>query len=252
MKVTFLGTGTSHGIPVIACDCDVCSSDNAKNKRVRSSILVEMNGKNILVDATPDFRQQMLRYSVSKIDAILFTHHHADHIFGLDDVRRYNDIQPDPIPCYASADSLKVLNNIFGYAFDPPQEGGGVPKILFRETKDRIDVFGQKVDVIELYHGKIKVNGYRFGDFAYITDCSDIPKESAERLKGLDTLVLGVLRHEKHSTHFSVSEALEAARILRPKRTFFTHMCHRLEHEKTNDELPSDVKLAYDGLILNM
>jgi phosphoribosyl 1,2-cyclic phosphate phosphodiesterase len=253
MKITFLGTGTSHGIPVIACGCPVCRSDNPKNKRLRTSVLIELGGKNILIDTPPDFREQMLRYGVKRIDAILYTHHHADHIFGLDDVRRFNEIQCGAIPCYAAKESLAVLKNIFSYTFNPPQIGGGVPQILLKEIPgEPFEVCGQKVEPVGICHGKITITGFRIGGFAYVTDCSRIPDASMRKLYNLKVLVLGVLRHEKHSTHFSVGEGVEAAKELGAERTFFTHMCHRLEHEETNKGLPENIKLAYDGMVLEV
>ncbi len=253
MRITFLGTGTSHGIPMIACDCGVCRSADQRNRRLRTSVLIETGERNILIDTPPDFREQMLRRSVRRLDAILYTHHHADHIFGLDDVRRFNEIQCGAIPCYAAKESLAVLKNIFSYAFNPPQLGGGVPQIVLKEIAgDRIDVLGVQVEAIEVRHGKIPVTGFRIGGFAYITDCSAIPDASMRRLRNLKVLVLGVLRHERHSTHFSVGEGVAVAQELGAERTFFTHMCHRLEHEETERNLPGNVRLAFDGMVLEL
>lgn len=248
MKVTFLGTGTSHGVPMIGCDCPVCTSSDPHNKRTRSSVFIEINGVNILIDTGPEMRLQALREGIGRVDAVLLTHAHADHVFGLDDIRRFNDISGKPMPCCGSAKTLECIRRIFQYVFVPTQIGGGKPQLDLIEINNPFDIMGVNVTPIPVFHGRLPIFGYRIGDFAYITDCSRIPESSEELLHDLDTLVLGVIRHEPHETHFCVSEALSIICKLKPKRAYFTHIAHRLEHDQTNNTLPPDVQLAYDGL----
>ncbi|MCE5324166.1 MBL fold metallo-hydrolase [bacterium] len=248
MIVTFLGTGTSHGVPMIGCDCPVCTSSDPHNRRTRSSVFVEVGGVNILIDTGPDMREQVLRECICHVDAVIFTHAHADHVFGLDDVRRFNDISGKSMPCYGSARTLECVRRAFQYVFVPTQLGGGKPQLNLIEINKPFDVMGVPVMPIPIMHGKLSIYGYRIGDFGYLTDCSHIPASSEELLQGLDTLVLGVIRHEPHETHFCVSEALSIVCKLKPRRAFFTHIAHRLEHDQTNAALPPDVQLAYDGL----
>jgi len=248
MKVTFLGTGTSHGIPMIGCDCEVCTSTNPKNHRTRSSVIVEVNEKNLLIDTTPEFRIQILRENIRRIDSVLFTHAHADHIFGLDDIRRFNDLSGTSIYCYGNEETLKTIRRAFDYVFVPTQIGGGKPSLELVPVDGPFETEGVEIIPIPIMHGRLKILGYRIGDFAYITDCSSLPDSSADLLLNLDTLVLGVLRPQPHETHFSVSEGLAVVEKLQPNRTFFTHISHRLEYRHTNDVLPPNVQLAYDGL----
>jgi len=243
-----MGTGTSHGVPVIGCDCPVCKSTDPKNNRTRCSCLIQVSGKNLLIDTPPEFRIQALREDLRLVDAVLFTHAHADHIFGLDDIRRYNDISGRSIPCYGNARSLEVLRQTFRYVFTRTQVGGGKPKLELVEVTGPMEVAGVPVVPIPAWHGRIPVLGYRMGSFAYITDCSRIPEGSMRLLEGLHTLVLGAIRHEPHETHMSIGEGLEVVKRLQPTKTFFTHITHRLDHEATNAALPEGVELAYDGL----
>jgi len=253
MKVTFLGTGTSHGVPMIGCDCSVCLSKNPKNTRSRSSILISKDGNNILIDASTDMRMQALKENILHVEAIILTHTHADHVFGLDDIRRYNAIQQAPIPLYADALSIEGIRKTYYYIFESTQEGGGKPQIEIREISDNaLEVCGISVLPLSVLHGSLPVKGYRFGKFAYVTDCSYIPEETLDKMQGLDVLVLGALKKRKHNTHFSLSEALEVVEKLKPKKAFFTHICHELEHEAINKELPPYVQLAYDGQILEV
>jgi phosphoribosyl 1,2-cyclic phosphate phosphodiesterase len=248
MRVTFLGTGTSHGVPMIGCDCPICTSDKPSNKRTRSSVFVEADGVNTLIDTGPDMRTQVLRENIRRIDAVLFTHAHADHLFGLDDIRRFNDISGISMPCYGSQRTLECVRRAFQYVFVPTQLGGGKPQLDLIEFDGPFDVMGVRVTPVPIFHGELQIYGYRIGDFGYITDCSRIPEHSEELLCSLDTLVLGVIRHEPHETHFCVSEALSIICKLKPRQAFFTHIAHRLEHDQTNRALPPDVRLAYDGL----
>jgi phosphoribosyl 1,2-cyclic phosphate phosphodiesterase len=186
------------------------------------------------------------------VDAVLFTHAHADHIFGLDDVRRFNDISGRVMPCYGSRETLDTIRRAFDYVFVPTQVGGGKPSLDLISIEATFDVDGVTVTPIPIFHGRIPVYGYRIGDFAYVTDCSRIPDSSAPFLEGLDTLVLGVIRHEPHETHFSVSEGVAVAERFKPRQTYFTHIAHRLDHEQTNAALPPNVQLAYDGLRISI
>jgi phosphoribosyl 1,2-cyclic phosphate phosphodiesterase len=253
MRVLFLGTGTSHGVPAIQCRCAVCTSPDPRNVRARCAVVVSEGGRSVLIDTPPELRHQAIRFHLERVDAVLFTHAHADHIFGLDDIRRFNDLQGGEMPCYGSAETLADIERAFRYAFVETQAGGGKPRLqLHTITAGPLTAAGIEVEAIPILHGKLPVFAYRFGSFAYVTDASEIPPASRDRLRGVDTLVLGALRHREHPTHFSVAQALEAVADLAPRRAFFTHMAHDLEHRATEAELPAGVRLAYDGLILEI
>jgi len=250
-RVTFLGTGTSQGVPVIACECAVCRSTDPHDRRLRPSIYVEVPGRtSLLVDTAPDFRQQALTHAIRRIDAVLFTHAHADHILGFDELRSFNFLQGGPIPCYANGFALDILKRTFYYVFDGlPRLGGGVPQVDVHEVgTEAFTVGGVRVVPIPLWHGRMPILGFRFGSFAYLTDCNRIPDESWPLLEGLDTLVLDALRDEPHTTHFTVAEAVETIVRLGPRRAYLTHMTHDLGYAETNARLPAGIELAYDGL----
>lgn len=252
LKLTFLGTGTSHGVPVIACDCPVCTSKDPRNQRMRCGILLEYRDAHILVDTPPELRLQAVRTGLRRLDAVLFTHAHADHIFGLDDVRRFNDLQRCDIPCYGSADTLRDLRRIFEYAFVPTQIGGGKPRLQLCPLDGPFQLFGLPVLPLTVMHGKLPITAYRFGKVAYVTDVSFIPEESEAQLQGLDLLILDALRYRPHATHFNIEQALAVVERLQPKRTLFTHICHDVEHARASAELPDGVGLAYDGLTVEV
>jgi phosphoribosyl 1,2-cyclic phosphate phosphodiesterase len=237
---------------MIGCGCAVCKSPDPRNQRTRCSIFIEDDHTSLLLDTPPELRVQLLREDIATADAVLFTHAHADHIFGLDDVRRFNDINGCALPCYGSAQTLATVRRAFDYIFVPTQLGGGKPQLDLVPVDGPFEVGGIVVTPVPVMHGSIPIYGYKIGGFAYVTDCSAIPDASMEMLGGLDTLVLGVLRPEPHETHFSVSQGLAVVEKLRPKRTFFTHISHKLDHEHTNSVLPPGVELAYDGLRLTI
>jgi phosphoribosyl 1,2-cyclic phosphate phosphodiesterase len=253
-RLTILGSGTSHGVPMIGCTCEVCRSDDPQDKRLRPSIYLEVEGgPAILVDTSTDLRQQALAFGVNRVDAIVMTHSHADHIMGMDEVRRFNALKGGPIPVYAAPATAGDLRRIFHYVFEPPsQKGGGIPQIDLREIEGRFHVDGLAVQPVPLLHGSLPILGFRFGAFAYLTDASTIPDAAWPLLEGLDVLVLNALRHRPHPTHFSLSEAVAVAERLAPRRTFFTHVCHDLPHAITNRSLPEGMALAHDGLSLTV
>ena len=251
MKITFLGTGTSHGVPKIACDCSVCRSTDSRNRRLRPSVLLSFSDRNLIIDTSVDFRQQMLNHPLRSLDAILFTHAHADHVHGLDDIRVFSDVQ-GPIDAWAESNTALILRRTFSYIFEAGNRISGIPKLHLHEITGPFQLFGQTVVPVPLLHGRDLVLGYRVGNFAYLTDCSSIPDDSLDLLGSLDVLVLDGLRFRPHPTHFSIDESIEVAGIIHPRSTFLTHICHDVDHAITSQMLPPDVFLAYDGLILDL
>lgn len=253
MKITFLGTGTSQGVPVITCQCSVCCSDDHRDQRLRTSALIETEGKTIVIDTGPDFRQQMLRAGVQDIHSILITHHHKDHIAGLDDVRAYNFRHRRPMNVYATRASIDKLKREFGYVFQD-EKYPGVPEITLHEIGTiPFDADGVAVEPIPVLHHRMPVLGFRIGDIAYITDANHIPEQSIEKLKGLEVLVLNALRNEPHISHFTLPQAIALAERIGASRTYFTHISHLLgTHAKVNSGLPAGMHLAYDGLTVEI
>jgi len=248
LKITVLGSGTSVGVPTIACHCAVCESSDPRDTRLRPSVLFTYNGRNVIIDTTPDFRTQVLRARVDRLDAIIYTHEHADHILGLDDVRPFNYRQ-GAIPVYGSEVTLEALRRCFPYCFDGIKSESSIPKIkCYTIREEAFDLFGVLVQPVVLRHGSGSVLGFRIGAAAYLTDHSEIPEDSLRLLRGLDVLFLDALRRRPHPTHTTVERALEYVELLAPKRAFFTHICHELAHEETQRTLPSHVRLAEDGL----
>jgi len=252
MKLTFLGTGTSTGVPSIACDCETCRSDNPKDKRLRVSIIIEHDGKTILVDTSADFRQQALRAKIKKLDAVLITHCHVDHIFGLDDIRPLN-FRYGAMGIYADENAWKDLRRVFQYIFKPTHFGGGLPQLIPHIIeKNAAFCFGENLTVtpLEVIHGKLPVLAYRFNDFAYATDLNFISEESMDGLQDLDVLVLDCVRIKPHATHLGLYEALEYIERLKPKRAFLTHLNHDVLYERDSKLLPDNVQFAYDELVV--
>ena len=249
LKITVLGSGTSVGVPTVGCHCAVCTSDDPRDNRLRPSILVTVEGHNVVIDTTPDFRTQILRANVDRLDAVIYTHSHADHIMGLDDVRPFNFRQRQHIPVYASAETLEVVRRAFAYIFDGANRTTYVPQLELHELNGKpFEVAGVQFTPVPILHGKATIFGFRFGNAAYLTDHSGIPESSMALLRDLDVLFLDALRHKPHPTHSTVEHSIETASQLRPRRTFFTHICHDLPHVKTELALPPNVFLAFDGL----
>jgi len=253
-RVTVLGSGTSHGVPMIGCTCAVCRSADSRDRRTRPSIYVAVDGgPSILIDTSTDLRMQALTQGVTKVDAILFTHSHADHIMGMDEVRRFNAVKGGPIPAFADERTAADLRRTFSYVFDPPKEkGGGIPQVSLSTIASRFNVDGVGVEPVPIFHGSRPILGFRVGSFAYLTDTNRLADEAWPILEGVDTLILDALRHRPHPTHFTVAEALDVVARLKPRRTYFTHICHDLPHADTNKSLPAGVELAYDGLAFDI
>jgi phosphoribosyl 1,2-cyclic phosphate phosphodiesterase len=263
MRITVLGSGTSHGVPAIGCDCEVCRSTDPKDRRTRPSILVEFDGqppsafaaavRSVLIDTSTDLRNQALAQDVRRVDAILFTHTHADHVFGIDDVRRFNNMQRSAIACFADRGTVRSLRSMFSYIFEPPaQKGGGLPELSLFAIGGAFTLGGVPVVPVPLLHGTLPILGFRFGSFAYLTDCNHIPDPSWPLLEGVQTVIIDALRHRPHSTHFSVTEAIDAVRRIGAGRAWLTHISHDLGHAATNAQLPAGIELAYDGLVLEL
>ena len=249
LRIVVLGSGTSVGVPMVGCRCRVCTSDDPRDKRMRPSILLQYAGRNVLIDATPDFRSQALRAGIEHLDASLFTHGHADHLLGLDDVRPINILRKVTIPVYASPESVAAIQRCFSYAFDGEEKESSSPRLAIHALDgEPFDLFGLQVSPVPVWHGKMPIYGYRFGNAAYLTDLSDIPAASMDKLRGLDVLFLDALRHKPHPTHSTVEHALCYVEQLSPARAYFTHMCHDLSHAETESALPPHVRLAYDTL----
>jgi len=253
MKVTFLGTGTSQGIPVIACNCEVCLSSDSKDKRLRVSVLIEHLGKTIVIDTGPDFRQQMLREKVQQLDAVVFTHEHKDHIAGLDDVRAFNFKQQADMDVYATPQVQESLKREFHYAFDE-YKYPGVPELkLHTITNDEFNVKGISFLPINVIHYKLPVKAFRVLNFTYITDANFIDDVELEKIKGSEVVVLNALRKEKHISHFNLEEAVELLEKIKPKIAYLTHISHLMgKHQDVSKELPDFIKLAYDGLVIRV
>ncbi|HYX68652.1 MAG TPA: MBL fold metallo-hydrolase [Terriglobales bacterium] len=248
--LTVLGSGTSMGVPTIGCDCRVCHSSDPRDHRTRPSILVEYGGRTVLVDTTPDFRQQAIREQIRRLDAVLYTHAHADHILGLDDLRPLTFHREGKIPLYAHASVAETLQAMFWYIFDGNYKYGGIAQVELNRLEGPVELFGARFEPVEVLHGEQVIHGFRFGAAAYLTDFSRIPEPSFAKLQGLDILFLDALRHRPHPTHSTVENSLKLVERIRPQRTFFTHIAHDLPHEETNRQLPEAVKLSYDGLKL--
>lgn len=253
MKITFLGTGTSQGVPLIGCNCRVCSSNNPKDKRLRSSVLIESNDQSIVIDTGPDFRQQMLREKVSTLNAVLFTHEHKDHIAGMDDIRAYNFILKKKIEVYATVNVQQALRREFHYIFSD-EKYPGIPEINLHTITDEPFKVGEiEVLPIVVKHYKLPVLGFRIGDFTYITDANYISDSEKEKIKGSKVVVLNALRREKHISHFTFKEAIELMEEFKPEKGYFTHISHQLGlHDRVEEELPDFIRLAYDGLKLQI
>ncbi len=262
MRVIILGSGTSQGIPIIGCKCKTCTSRNPKDKRLRVSAYVEIQKSELgsrrnlkfLIDTSPDFRQQMLVNNLNDVDAVLFTHHHIDHIMGLDDIRQINQLHRKQVDIYGNKETMTQIKVTFRYVFNPgTYRGGGIPKLKTHVISLRkFKIGGVSILPVQYYHGGMKVFGFRIGDFAYLTDCSEIPEPEYKKLKNLKVLIVDALRYKPHPTHFSIDEAVSAAKRIKPEKTFFIHMTHDLLHDETNSRLPKNIRLAHDGLTLHL
>jgi phosphoribosyl 1,2-cyclic phosphate phosphodiesterase len=236
------------GVPTLGCHCAVCDSTDPRDRRTRPSILLSYGGRNVVIDTTPDFRFQAMRAHIDRLDAVIFTHGHADHILGLDDIRPYNLKQRGVVPIYASTETLAILRRQFAYIFDEGPTESSVPLIDLHTINGPIDVAGLHIVPVAAMHGSQPVLGFRFGKAAYLTDFSRVPESSKELLRGLDDFILDALRYVPHPTHSNVEQSLALVEELKPKRAWFTHICHDLGHEAANARLPQNVRLAYDGL----
>jgi len=248
--LTVLGSGTSMGVPTIGCDCAVCHSPDPHDRRTRPSILIDYDGKTVLIDTTPDFREQAIRENIRKLDAVLYTHAHADHILGIDDLRPLSFHRAGKIPLYARPEAAEFLRSMFRYIFEADYKFGGLAQVELKTINGPLELFGARFDPVNVIHGDAEIAGFRFGSAAYLTDFSDIPEASFAQLKDLDILFLDALRHKPHPTHSTVDNSLRIVERVQPRRAFFTHICHDLPHQATNATLPPHVRLSYDGMKL--
>ena len=249
--LTVLGSGTSMGVPTIGCNCAVCCSSDPRDRRTRPSVMIAYNGHHVLIDTTPDFREQALREKITSIDAVFYTHTHADHILGIDDLRPLSFAhKPGRMPLYADPQAADFLRNMFRYIFDADYKFGGLPQVEMKPIEGPVELFGARFEPVTVIHGETPILGFRFGSAAYLTDQSDVPPESLDRLRQLDILFLDALRYKPHPTHSTVEQSLKIVEKVKPKRAFFTHICHDLPHAAAEAALPPGVLLAYDGMKL--
>lgn len=248
LQLTVLGSGTSMGVPTLGCHCEVCASLDPHDKRTRPSVLLAYGGHNVVIDTTPDFRAQAMRERIDRLDAVIYTHSHADHILGLDDIRPYNLKQGGVVPIYASTATQVTLRRQFAYVFDEAPTESSVPAVELRPIDGPFELFGLKIVPVPAMHGPHPVLGFRFGKAAYLTDFSAVPETSKKLLQGLDDFILDALRYTVHPMHSNVEQSLALVKELKPMRAWFTHICHDLGHEAANAKLPPNVRLAYDGL----
>lgn len=246
--LTFLGSGTSTGVPTVGCDCAVCTSTDPRDARLRPSVLLSFGGRTVVIDTTPDFRTQALRAGLKRLDAVLYTHSHADHIMGMDDIRPFNFGRAEPLPVYGDERVIADLRRVFQYVFENKSPESAIPRIDVHVPNGPVELFGALFEPLPVMHGRLPVTAWRFGSAAYVTDFSDIPEPTLDRLQGLDLLILDALRHRPHPTHSHLANSLALVERLQPRRALFTHMCHDLGHAETEAQLPPGVRLAYDGL----
>jgi len=251
-RLTVLGSGTSMGVPTIGCDCTVCHSADPHDRRTRPSVLIEYGDRSVLIDSTPDFREQAIRERIRRLDAVLYTHAHADHILGIDDLRPLSfRHKPNKLPLYARQEAADFIRNMFRYIFEADYKFGGLPLVELHSIEGLVELFGARFAPVTVIHGESEILGFRFGSAAYLTDHSEVPDATLAKLQNLDILFLDALRHTPHPTHSTVENSLRIVEQLKPQRAFFTHICHDLPHEATNATLPPNVRLSYDGMKLD-
>jgi len=253
LTITLLGTGTSQGVPVIGCGCEVCISENPKDNRLRTSIHIEIENKSIVIDTGPDFRQQMLREKITNLDAVIFTHHHKDHVAGMDDIRSFNFLQEKPMPIYANNSTKEQLQKEFQYVFNP-NGYGGAPRVLYNEiTNYPFDIEGIPIKPVEVFHHKLPILGFRIQDFTYITDANYISDEECEKIIGSKVLVINALQKKPHISHFTLDEAIQQIEKINPGKAYLTHISHKMGlHAEVSKQLPENTYLAYDGLKITL
>jgi len=252
ISLLVLGSGTSTGVPMIGCECDTCSSDDAMDRRTRASALISWREnseiRNVLVDTSTDLRQQSLDAGLNHIDSVLFTHPHADHIHGIDELRSFNFLQKNSIPCYGSPYTLSRIKTMFDYIFSDEVQLSAIPKITLEPVESEFTLFGRKIVPLPARHGKMDIYGYRIGTVAYLTDCNFVPDSTLEKMQRLSLLVIGAVQTERHSTHFNIDQAVELSRTVGAEKTYITHLNHSIRQKDQNAKLPENVRLSYDGL----